>query len=109
LESIAKGLECYLKDPIITKKQHYLNKIMREFTNLSMQMTLEIFPRNIERATMDHHHNLSAVSIYNWIEDGLESMGIQPTFKFKQNKVSLTNVANSTKKSMRYNNFRKSA
>jgi hypothetical protein len=29
LESVAAGVDCYLKDPIITRKQNYLNKIMR--------------------------------------------------------------------------------
>jgi hypothetical protein len=34
-------------------------------------------------------------------------MGIQCTYKFKQNKINMSGITNSTKKSMRYNNYRK--
>jgi hypothetical protein len=100
-------VELFFKDPIVTRTQNYLNKVVREFTGFSVQIVAEMAPRNVERVLTDQHR-LGAVMVYNCIEEGLESMGVQPTNKFKQ-RGGLSRVgSNSMKKSVRYSNMRRS-
>lgn len=67
---IEEGLNDYTKDPMITKKLNYLNKIMKEVTNFSIPTILEILPRKTERVN-NEKSILSALMIYNSIEEML--------------------------------------